>query len=337
MQKQKMQRAANDCSGQKEVQQFDLTNVSDECENLLRSFENLNPICYSSFKMYVLEANTFLILAYRFLNAYGWNEKRLDIQEPISRGYFSQLYRKLGIIKIPTEQIYPILAQYDSVYVSYTFYYVSLHGQHWFDADADEDSFLALADDIIFNEFNEEYSEDNRTEIEEELLNSYFDATWQRELTQEAFHLLLEDYQLDIDYGTDEENGLLCDLGYSFYISDTEGEPQTNLYLYRSHLLYQLWQQKKDDPLMQSLFEKLFRCGLMKDPTREILYAIRVQSFSGGISEGRWVFLPDVLFALCILTLQGKEMAKESIKMQDAMQQDANWYQAHCKGEKGKK
>ena len=122
MQKQKMQRAANDCSGQKEVQQFDLTKVSDECENLLRSFENLNPICYSSFKMYVLEANTFLILAYRFLNAYGWNEKRLDIQEPISRGYFSQLYRKLGIIKIPTEQIYPILAQYDSVYVSYTFY-----------------------------------------------------------------------------------------------------------------------------------------------------------------------------------------------------------------------
>ena len=326
-----MQRAANDCSGQKEEQQFDLTNVSDECENLLRSllrsFENLNSTYYSSFKMYVLEANTFLILAYRFLNAYGWNEKRLDIQEPISRGYFSQLYRKLGIIKIPTEQIYPILAQYDSVCVSYTFYYVSLYGQHWFDADADEDSFLALADDIIFNE---EYSEDSRTEIEEELLDSYFDATLQRELTQEAFHLLLEDYQLDIDYGTDEENGLLCDLGYSFYISDTEGEPQTNLYLYRSHLLYQLWQQKKDDPLMQSLFEKLFRCGLMKDPTREILYAIRVQSFSGEVSECRWVFLPDVLFALCILTLQGKEMAKESIKMQDAMQRDANWYQAHC-------
>ena len=88
---------------------------------------------------------------------------------------------------------------------------------------------------------------------------------------------------------------------------------------------------------MQSLFEKLFRCGLMKDPKREILYAIRVQSSSDGISEGRWVFLPDVLFALCIFTLQGKEMAKESIKMQDAMQQDANWYQAHCNGEKGKK
>lgn len=36
-------------------------------------------------------------------------------------------------------------------------------------------------------------------------------------------------------------------------------------------------------------------------------------------------------------TKKGKEMAKESIKMQDAMQQDANWYQAHCNGEKGKK
>ena len=336
MKEQIRQMAVNNCSDQKEFSRFDLTNVSDECETLLRKFENWSSICYSSFEMYMLEANTFLLLTYRFLNAYGaygWNEKRLDIQEPISWGYFSQLYRKLGIIKIPSEQIYPILVQYDSVCVSYTYYYMSLYGEHWFDADADEDNFLSLADEIISDEG---YSADDRPRIEGELLDSYCDAALQRELTQEAFHLLLEDYQLNIDYETMEENRLLCDLGYSFYVSDEEYEPQTNLYLYRSHLLYQLWQQKKDDPLIHSLFEKMFCGGIVADYKQEIIYAIRVQSFSQGV-EGRWVFRPDVLFAICVLTLQGQAMAKQSVKMQDAMQRDANWYHVHCKEEKGEK
>lgn len=201
-------------------------------QQILSKLSEWQPSCINDVAHYEAESRTFLILMARM---FGMDYSIKNQMSVVERGYFSELYQHLGICKVSDQQVFDLFSQYQK-YSNFNWidsYFVFVNCYHWFDTD-DLDDFLTLTDDIIADGF--EFGD--RPQIEAALTQDYEESLIQRKHVAVRLHVLLHDHQLYCT--TEQEDILISGLGLAFSKSDMNSEPQTNLYLYKSHLLFQL-------------------------------------------------------------------------------------------------
>lgn len=264
---------------------------------------------------YELEARVLLILIYRVLGIDGLFTDQTSL---IAKGYFSDLYRSLGICKALDSEIFAIFTQYRKAFLKWVDpYFVIVYGFHWFESE-NPDEFLAIADEVLAaNGFDA----GDKPQIESQLWDDFQERIRQKDQVAHKLDGILKQYQVPCT--NQQKEKLICDLGFSFYMSDEEEEPQTNLYLYRSHALYQL-QELDHSSETRTLFAMLYRAGMWLDRKEAAICYAGVQEYG----QDNWILVPSVLYALCVLTVKAKSFA--ACEFQMAICQDDVWYEAYC-------
>lgn len=243
----------------------------------------------------------------------------------VERGYFSELYHQLGICKVADDKIFDLFSQYQK-YGNFNWidsYFVIIKGYHWFDTE-DLDEYLTLADEIIADRF--EFGD--RPQIEAALTQDYEEGLVQRERVAAKLHMLLHEYQFDCT--TDQEDMLISGIGMAFSRSDACDEPQTNLYLYKSHLLFQLREMNLTETNELFRFVDCMSALMWTDKDAKVFCFASVQEYL----DSGWILSPSALYAICALTVVGKQLAKQNVVLQKAIEEDHKWYQDIRKKEK---
>lgn len=282
-----------------------------EAEKTALAIADFDDISFSNnlFVQYDINSRIFLALAYRAMNI-GSDRLLKEQIEVCAKGYFAELYQLLGICKVPFSDVFSIYVVYQEALPLLTltdFYFVDYHGFHWFEAE--EDDFLELYDYVI-----EEQSVYNN--LEEGLGDEFLEAVCQKDKTDTACGDLLCKYQIPPE--TEFCEKLVFALGYAFYSAD-EDEPQANMYVFRSRMLYELSKENTFSDI-QRLFHILYDRGFVA--FENAVYYANAQ----GYEDADWAINPECLYILCVLTQYGSQLSQNSRNIAEAIKEDASWF-----------